>query len=247
MIATGDAMNSAHLAGVAHDLRNDLTIIQAASAALRRLWPPEASEMIDGRLEPPQLFCAIEIAVRHSADLLAEVSPGPDSLELTSISLEQLLRAVATAFRPCLASGQHLDVQLRGPDIQLWAPRTELIAVVINLLKNAQEAISQHGRIVLRARHAVDAAAPPRRYIRLTVADDGHGLAALAVRQATERGWSTKAGAGRGQGLWRARLFAVKLGGGLQIRSAPGRGAAIGLTFPIAFDGRALHTSEAGS
>jgi CheY-like chemotaxis protein len=69
----------------------------------------------------------------------------------------------------------------------------------------------------------------------LQVQDEGHGMAPDVVERATEPFFTTKGvGKGTGLGLAMASGFVRQSGGRLEIESAPGKGTAIRMLFPVA-------------
>ena len=232
-------MNVEQLHGIAHDVRNDLMIIQAATRSLRRAWSNrEADEAQASAFTPGLLFGALDLAVSHSAALLAGWSDslhpnGGPHLSGGVADLPRALYAAGAAFQPCLSAGQRLDCEVFGRFSPLGAGSAELVAVLINLLKNAKEALDERpGRIVIRARALRQPAQPVGSCVRIVVADTGPGIRPDDLARATSFGFSTK-GQGRGLGLWRARKFAEAAGGRLRLRSRPGRGTAAVLILPL--------------
>jgi CheY-like chemotaxis protein len=109
---------------------------------------------------------------------------------------------------------------------------------ILNLCVNARDAIDGECKLKVAVDDAtVDADAsiklPPGRYIRISVADDGHGMDEATRMRAIEPFFSTKGiGKGTGLGLSMAHGLASQLGGILTIASALGRGTTVTLWLP---------------
>ena len=105
---------------------------------------------------------------------------------------------------------------------------------LLNLVRNAADAIPQGGRIVvstrLRRYDDVTGAAA----VEIAVSDTGVGMAPEVVRRATEPFFTTKErGKGTGLGLSMVNGFAEQSDGRMEIESVPGAGTTVRLVFPI--------------
>lgn len=75
--------------------------------------------------------------------------------------------------------------------------------------------------------------APEENWVRVTVRDDGVGIAPRNLRRIFELGWSTKRGQGMGFGLFWARNFVEGLGGSIEVESVPQQGASFRFVLPV--------------
>jgi len=116
---------------------------------------------------------------------------------------------------------------------------------LLNLIRNAADAMPDGGTITLRVRHVTDDRRPetgsvagppsPVEYLEIAVADTGMGIPAENEGKIFEPFFTTKEG-GTGLGLAIARQIVVDHGGSLTCESAPGVGTTFRLVLPI-FDG----------
>jgi signal transduction histidine kinase len=163
-----------------------------------------------------------------------------DTPQVTAIEAEPLLSGLVALLRPAI--GRHVAMRVQAaPDLpRLLADRVELEAVLINLVKNARDAMPDGGSVTLTAGPACVpemAEVPPGlaagRYLRLSVADDGQGMSPEVLERVCEPFFTTKpAGKGTGLGLTMARGFADRSGGGLMIESRPGAGTTVSIWLP---------------
>jgi PAS domain S-box-containing protein len=119
--------------------------------------------------------------------------------------------------------------------LQLTAVAGELRQVFSNLLANSLDAISEYGTIKMRAR-AIKSPKDGSRCIRITVADDGSGIARSARSRIFEALFTTKDAIGTGLGLWVSKQIVDKHSGWIHLRSkteGPRRGTAFSIVLPL--------------
>lgn len=93
----------------------------------------------------------------------------------------------------------------------------ELRQVISNLVLNALEAVSASGRIVIRVRRSAAPEVNPG--IRITVADDGPGIAMEHLPRIFEPFFTTKDSKGTGLGLWVSHGIVHKHQGSIRVRT----------------------------
>lgn len=231
-------------AGIAHDFSNLLAVIggnlrlvqeelargaQGDGAILRELVEDALSAVQDGIGASRQL-----LAVGRAQPLL------PRRLELGA-TMTQAARSVRRALRAGIA----LDVNPPRVPCLVEADPHQLEAGVLNLILNAQDALTGEGWIRLSA-DIVDLPEDcvsllddmrPGRYARLLVEDNGCGMTQDVTERALHPFFSTKP-TERGSGLGLATVygFVRQSGGNLILDSAPGVGTRISLLLPAAPD-----------
>ncbi len=109
---------------------------------------------------------------------------------------------------------------------RVLADRDQILQLLLNLVRNALDAMPGGGTLRLSARRAPQGVA-------LAVADTGPGIAAADLARVFEPYFTTKEG-GTGLGLAIAQRIAEEHGGRLEAASEPGRGATFTLTLPLA-------------
>ena len=113
-----------------------------------------------------------------------------------------------------------------GPRVACSIDAQLLHRAVLNLMRNALDAIGPKGTVSLFQQADADAQA-----LRIEVVDDGPGMAPATLERARERGFSTR-GVGRGLGLAFVDSFAASVGGTLTIESEEGIGTRVSLRVP---------------
>jgi CheY-like chemotaxis protein len=141
--------------------------------------------------------------------------------------------------------GEHVQLESKLSP-WLWpvnADPTRLEQVIINLVVNARDAVTDTGTVVVATDNvelddevvALHAVANPGRYVRVTVADDGEGMTPETVARAFEPFFTTKP-KGQGTGLGLATVYGIvnQLDGYVGIYSEPGHGTAVRVYIPAA-------------
>jgi DNA-binding LacI/PurR family transcriptional regulator/signal transduction histidine kinase len=181
--------------------------------------------------EEAQLLLAKVKLVRDTVAALQGLArEGNSPLLRERVDLGALAEAVLETQAPLLARlGVALETQLEG-GLSLVTDRAKVVHVLVNLVKNAAEAMRDArvgGRIL---RLGIVAAEGDR--IRITVADSGEGIPPENLERIFSYGFTTKPD-GHGFGLHTCALYARELGGALVGTSpGPGRGAAFTLELP---------------
>ena len=221
--------------GMAHDFANLFGVVGLNLEVLR-------TNPSDPAIAQPAL-AAIGRAVeggRHVAErLLAFARRRP--LALVHVRLDDWLHAAEPLLGQAAGSRVLLDVQSAPGLPEIVCDAGELDVTLLNLVINARDAMAQSGRIEIRAYPCdEESAAPhsfvarPPRFVCLTVKDNGPGMPESVRRRALDPFYTTKGEAGTGLGLSQVYGFMQQLGGQVAIESAPGRGTAVHLYFPVA-------------
>jgi C4-dicarboxylate-specific signal transduction histidine kinase len=146
-----------------------------------------------------------------------------------------IAEAIAT-LRPQLdAAGVAVDVTENAPGLVVVADRVLLTQALINLIRNAVDAMRDTAPA---ARHiSLVSAADDAGEMRLSVADHGHGLDAATLEHIFAPFFTTKPD-GLGLGLAICRSVAEAHGGRLWAENRPAGGAVFHLAIPTGSDPR---------
>jgi two-component system, sensor histidine kinase RegB len=209
-------------AGAAHELSTPLSTIAVVAKELERQLGPAAPATIeDVRLIRSELDRCRAILDRMAAE--AGESAGEGWVEIPVV---QLVEACVRSARPL----PQVRIELTRADSRLTVPARAIAQAVGSLVKNAQDASTEDGEVILRA--AVEGEA-----VRIEVEDSGSGMSPETLARAGEPFFTTKpAGKGMGLGLFLTRAIVERMGGRLELHSDPGRGTRASIKLPANFD-----------
>jgi len=108
---------------------------------------------------------------------------------------------------------------------EMFCNRGQLKDVILNVVLNAVEAMSEGGRLRIRTR------ALASNLVEITVVDTGQGIPADILPRVFDFGFSTKKH-GSGMGLSLARGTICRYGGTIDISSEPGKGTRVEMVLP---------------
>jgi two-component system, cell cycle sensor histidine kinase and response regulator CckA len=236
--------------GIAHDFNNLLTAITGyAELLLHRLgdnhrYAKELSEILR----------AAERATRLTGKLLA--FSRRKQLDPRTLDLNALLIDLDNFLRRLIGERVQLELSLASGPILVRAEPTQLEQVVMNLVVNARDAMSEGGLVRIatsprRVEAAGRGAAAGLRagdYVELSVTDTGTGMDAETKRRLFEPFFTTKpVGQGTGLGLAMAYGIAQQSGGTIQVESEPGKGSTFRVLIPLSGDQRESHSGPPGA
>lgn len=172
------------------------------------------------------LVVRVEKEVRRLANLLTEFRgmSRRQPFELRRVEPHAFLHAFAADHRPtCESHGVQLELDLASELPAVQIDRAKLTQVLLNLVKNATEAMADGGRITMRAREEGV-------HVVLEVVDQGPGIPAdLDVFEP----FLTTKREGTGLGLAVARQIVAGHGGELGYETTPGQGTTFMIRLPL--------------
>ena len=202
---------------VAHEIKNPLTPIRFALARLRGQAPKELQEDVDViEMESERLD-----RMAKSFAEFGRLPEGPPS----EVDMGELVRYTA---RSCVPPGIALDLQIDENLPRVNGHNGALAGALSNVLLNAVDASSGHGHITVSAKAAKMGG---RDAVRISVADDGKGIAAESLERIWEPYVTNKPG-GTGLGLAIARQAIWAHDGTVNATSTLGSGTEIQFTIP---------------
>ena len=218
--------------GVAHEFNNLLQpIMGMAELALEDAEEKsELAEQLSAILD-----CADQAAVIVRGILVTARPQGPKpEWRPFAPLLKKTVHFVGAIIPPDVT----LDLAIACNDERVLCDPGELSQVIMNLVRNAADAMNGKGtiRIVLQSwvedktvRETV-----PATHLRLIVADDGHGMSPEVAIRAFQPFFTTKQPTqGTGLGLSVVRAIVNGWGAEIEIDSAPGEGTRISIILPI--------------
>ncbi|HET9280450.1 MAG TPA: ATP-binding protein [Candidatus Angelobacter sp.] len=197
-------------ASIAHEINNPLASVMNALYILRTSARVPDSALVFVKTAEEELARVVHIT-KQTLGFYREIASPVMS------SVPQLFDEVLTAYDSRLEQG-HITVHRTFADVgQLAAFPSELRQVFSNLILNAIEASAPSGNIFIRVRHAHNGKGVGG--IRITVADDGCGIAKENMSRIFEPFFTTKESKGTGLGLWVSQGIVQKHQGKLAVRS----------------------------
>jgi signal transduction histidine kinase len=213
-------------AGIAHEIRNPLTSLKA------RLYTLEKHlQAVPAARKDTDIISAEISRLEHIVqDVLSFARPSDPKLE--TIAADNIIREVQGLMSPSLESrGVQLVIE-SSPEFLLRTDSGHLKQVLVNLVRNAAEAIEDAGTVTLRTRAArAPLGGRETEAVILEVADDGKGIPPEVEKRLFDPFFSTKE-TGTGLGLPIAARIVEKLGGMLQYQTRPGHGTTFGVVLP---------------
>ena len=228
------------LAMLGHELRNPLSPIVTSLQLMRMRNEPgvlREREIIERQ---------VEHMVRLVDDLMdvSRLTRGKIDLKVERVEIARPLAKAIEMAKPLLASRDHrLDVEIDA-GVQWEGDPVRLAQVVSNLLTNAARYTERGGHVVLRARRDGD-------QVRISVADDGIGMAPELRAQVFELFFQAKRNLDRAEGGLGIGLALVKNivdmhGGRVEARSeGKGRGSEFVVVLPLRTPGHGVAPAPA--
>jgi PAS domain S-box-containing protein len=225
--------------GVAHDFRNQLTVIKGYGEMLlrRSLVKDEAKGYV------AQILKASERSATISEQLLAFSRQQVLRPEVAKLDLlaGQMMKSMAQTF------GEDIQVSV-VPCNDLWNVRVDagqFQQALLNLALNARDAMPKGGQLTIETENIVldesfvrrHAGASAGRYVMLTIRDTGAGMSPKTLGHLFEPFFTTKpVGEGTGLGLAMVYGFVTQSGGFIDVQSQSGKGTTFRIYFPAVDD-----------
>ncbi|WP_313500866.1 CHASE domain-containing protein [Stutzerimonas nitrititolerans] len=227
-----EQMKNDFVSTVSHELRTPLTSI---SGALGLINGGALGEV------PPAMQQMLDIAHRNSQRLghlindlldMEKIAAGKMSFDMHEHSLHQLLEE-ALASNQAFAAQLGVNCVLReAVDVQVWVDASRLQQVLGNFLSNAIKYTPEGGEVSLHC------SVPDATHVRISVTDQGPGIAAEFRARVFEKFAQADASdsrqkGGTGLGLAITKEFIERMGGTVGFDTAEGQGTTFWCELPI--------------
>ncbi len=250
----GNALNSINVSAelLADHLRNRAGLTLATLRDFFRAPPPKAAPVFAAHAGGPEVLAFASTLSAHAAEHLAAADQELTGLRTGVAHLKDIVarqQALAKSVRHsepfdlgealeeallldktsghASAAPLRLEFSCEG-DARVYADRTAVVQILVNLLANARAAVAHSSSPAIRVRIGP----PSASHLAITITDNGVGIAPDQLISIFSYGFTTKAG-GHGFGLHNAANTARLLGGGLRVHSdGPGHGATFTLELP---------------
>jgi two-component system, cell cycle sensor histidine kinase and response regulator CckA len=213
--------------GVAHDLNNVLTVINGHADLLLATLPAGDPARVDME--------HIRRAGGRGADLAGQLlslwKRSPPSVR--SVDPSVVVRDAVPTLRALLGPRVALDLDLDGPVPAIQADPRGIEQILVNLVRNASEAMPETGRVRIRLARCEppDAEAGAPGDLLIEISDTGRGMSPQVLDRASEPFFSTKEGGG-GLGLSTVAGLVRRFGGDVGIESREGIGTVVSVRIP---------------
>ena len=208
-------------AGVAHEIKNPLAIVQNTCDLLPRLGPEEEKERDETLRMMREAIRRIDDRVGSLLDFARPAQHLVEQLDATKV-LEQLLDLETK-------HAEHLGISIERhfkPVPAVLINRDMLKDIYLNIIRNAFQAMPQGGRLQVSAR-------PEQEGVAIKICDTGIGIDPTQLSRIFEPFFSTKSpGEGTGLGLAIAQRQLRETGGHIEVTSHVGKGTCFALLLP---------------
>ncbi|NTV71579.1 MAG: HAMP domain-containing histidine kinase [Azonexaceae bacterium] len=213
------------LSGVAHELNNPLSNISSSCQILFEEWQELPSDQIQ------RLLSQIDNQVLRSQRIVSSLSNDPESkaLHRTKENVYRLTKEATELLRNQVLPTVTITIDA-DREIEAMVDRTRFQQVLINVIKNAAEAVKADGNIIIRAWREVF---PEGRGTTWEIEDDGTGITDAVAQRIFDPFYTTKpTGQGVGLGLFVAHEIVSQHDGIITAEGAPGGGTRVWIHVP---------------
>jgi signal transduction histidine kinase/CheY-like chemotaxis protein len=222
--------------GVAHDFNNLLTAIIGYSELLEM----KLTSQPDCREQAILIRQAGERAAALTRQLLA--FSRKQLLQPVVLDLNALIREMEKLLQRVIGEHIMIRLELAEGEMCVLADATQLEQVILNLGVNARDAMASGGVLRITTKVEVmdeehpaddDHALAPGEYVQLCVIDTGMGMNRETQSHIFEPFFTTKE-VGKGTGLGLATVYGIvkQSGGGISVKSEPGKGSMFCIFLP---------------
>ncbi|NLP12340.1 PAS domain S-box protein [bacterium] len=211
-------------ASIAHEIRNPLGAINTSVEVL------SSSLNLDG--EDRDLMQIIQEETRRLDRIVKDflLFARLDRIQSGRVDLNQIIRDTLFLFKGTFNSRIKVTAQLDAALPLYTGDGDQLRQVLINLIVNSMEAMTDGGTLLIRTKRLV--LAEGRTYVQLLVQDSGQGIEAAHLKNIFKPFFSTKE-KGVGMGLAICQRIIQNHGGEIDVSSRLGNGATFIITLPV--------------
>jgi two-component system sensor histidine kinase HydH len=215
-------------AGLAHEIKNPLASLKAASAIVADEIPETSPRR--------KMVTILEKEIDRLAALLERflAFARPGRLTFARVKLADIVEQAIALVKP-QADVRHvaLRVDNAAPDLVVQGEADKLTQILLNVLLNAVQFSPEGGHVEVRCQERV---LPHGRFAVVSILDEGPGIAAVDRERIFDPFFSTREG-GTGLGLAIASRLMDEHNGYIEVANLPGKGAELLLRFPLSPDG----------
>lgn len=212
---------------ITHDFNNLLMVI-GGSAQLMKMQIPASSALL-------RHVEKISVTVKATAKLTAQLAAfsRTQRLEMQPVLIDEVVQAAVNDTLDVFQSDIRLVQKFEARNAWVLADRVQLHLAVVHLLRNASDALGDYGTLTVSTNVARSGSPDGDDTITIRVEDDGCGMSAEVMSNATEPFFTTKSGSQhQGLGLAQASSVVHQASGTLSLSAAPGRGTRVDISLP---------------
>nr|WP_272931916.1 PAS domain-containing hybrid sensor histidine kinase/response regulator [Pseudomonas syringae] len=219
--------------GIAHDFNNMLSGVLGALEMIRLRMGAQRFGEVDRYVD-----AAVSSANRAAALTQRLLTfARRQSLSVGTVDVNCMVRSMEELLRGTVGNHARLHIELEEGLRGIQTDEHQLENALLNLVINARDAVPVAGLIRVRSQAlrlvAQDGALAAGDYVRLSVEDNGCGIAQDVIDRVFDPFFTTKpVGQGTGLGLSMVYGFIKQTGGHVQIKSEQGQGTRICLYLP---------------
>lgn len=150
----------------------------------------------------------------------------------TAVDLPGVLDSLLDLYGPRLRNKKISVQRSYRSSMGIRANEGEIRQVISNVIANSIDALPEGGKLHVRL-CGPQTLSGHRRMVRLTIADNGEGIARANLKRIFEPFFTTKQAIGTGLGLWVVSELVKKHEGRLRLRSRLGKGTVLTLWLPM--------------
>ncbi|TFE00502.1 PAS domain-containing sensor histidine kinase [Jeotgalibacillus salarius] len=205
-------------AGIAHEIRNPLTSLKGFTALLE-----ERETEKDKKAYISVLKSEID-RIEYTVNELMMLAK-PQKVEMKLVKIEELVRSICIFLQPELAlKNINLSCDGNSPSAEVLCESNQMKQVVMNVLKNAIEAMRQGGHIHISYRYK-------EKEMSIVIKDDGDGMPEEILQKIDTPFFTTKQ-TGNGLGIPMCHNIMKLHHGEMKISSIVGAGTVVELVLP---------------
>ncbi len=205
--------------GVAHELNNPLANISTSTQILKE-------EIDDGDIEyHKELLDQIEEETNRARHIVGSVLNYSRSKEREEFLLKGAVEETVRLIRAEVPANVVLQIEI-PEDLSVYADRQKIQQVIINLVKNAIDAIDGEGKI------RVLASKLDEKNAEIVVLDNGAGMEPERVSKIFDPFYTSRK-EGYGLGLFIVHNIITEYGGTISVDSYPGKGTTFDMVLPM--------------
>lgn len=223
--------------GIAHDFNNILTPILSYSE-LGMMQLPDKEPL-------HEFFKQIMIAAERAKNLVNQIlmfSKARDT-DSSCLTVQSVIDEAMQLLRPSIPSTIKIEQRINHSCRNIFADPSKIYQVILNLCTNAAQAMEDTGGVLTIELDEINPGSnltkkfpelQEQPYVRLTIADTGHGMDSKTLDRIFEPFFTTKpVNKGTGLGLSVVHGIITGYNGLIDVESAPEKGTAVHIYLPV--------------